>query len=200
MIGGTTRTDNILFMLTSYLRCHVKTISLEMDDDTYNYLEFLERTRFIKSKDDAVRKALILFKKLSMHDWLPDIYRIGENRIILMDRGMLLDIFELLTEQETYRAGNLTAMKRKVLRPEYRDIDLTKAKNWMIVLKELENLGWGVFTKVDNEIKVEHCAVPTSYLRGYLETMFNVELEEHHTKIEGLVVFIAGESKLNAWR
>ena len=200
MIEGTTRTDNILYILTSYLRCHVKIISLEMDDDTYNYLEFLERTRFIKSKDDAVRKALILFKKLSMHDWLPDIYRIGESRIILMDRGMLLDIFELLTEQETYRAGNLTAMKRKVLRPEYRDIDLTKAKNWMIVLKELENLGWGVFTKVDNEIKVEHCAVPTSYLRGYLETMFNVELEEHHTKIEGLVVFIAGESKLNAWR
>ena len=178
----------------------MKTFTLQMDDDIYNYLEFLERTRFIKSKDDAVRKALILFKKLSMHDWLPDIYRIGESRIILMDRGMLLDIFELLTEQETYRAGNLTAMKRKVLRPEYRDIDLTKAKNWMIVLKELENLGWGVFTKVDNEIKVEHCAVPTSYLRGYLETMFNVELEEHHTKIEGLVVFIAGESKLNAWR
>jgi len=75
----------------------VKTITLEIDDDTYNYLEFLERTRFIKSKDEAIRKALILFKKLSMHDWLPDIYRIGESRIILMDRGMLLDLFELLT-------------------------------------------------------------------------------------------------------
>ncbi|GAF67785.1 unnamed protein product, partial [marine sediment metagenome] len=35
----------------------MKTITLEIDDDTYNYLEFLERTRFIKSKDEAVRKA-----------------------------------------------------------------------------------------------------------------------------------------------
>jgi hypothetical protein len=70
----------------------------------------------------------------------------------------------------------------------------------MIVLKELENLGWGVFTKVDKEIKVEYCAVPTNYLRGYLETMFNVELLEHKTKIEGLVVFIAGKSRLDAWR
>ena len=178
----------------------MRTFTLEMDDDIYNYLEFLERTRFIKSKDDAVRKALILFKKLSMHDWLPDIYRIGESRIILMDRGMLLDIFELLTEEETYRAGHLTAMKRKVLKPEYRDINLTKPNNWMIVLKELENLGWGVFTKVEKEIKVEYCAVPTNYLRGYLETMFNVELEEHRTRIEGLVVFIAGKSRLDAWR
>lgn len=178
----------------------MKTLALELDDDTYNYLEFLERTRFIKSKDEAVRKALILFKKLSMHDWLPDIYRIGDSRIILMDRGMLLDIFELLTEFETYRAGQLTAMKRKVLKSEFRDIDLTKKKNWALILKELENLGWGVFSTVDNEIKVEQCAVPTSYLRGYLETMFKVELEEHRTKVDGLTVFIAGESKLDAWR
>jgi hypothetical protein len=117
-----------------------------------------------------------------------------------MERGMLLDIFELLTEHETYRAGTLTAMKRKVLKPEFRDINLTKPANWMIVLKELENLGWGVFTKTDNEIKVENSAVPTNYLRGYLETMFKVEMEEHQTKVEGLVVLIAGERKLDAWR
>ncbi len=178
----------------------MKSFMVEMDDDTYNYLEFLERTRFIKNKEAAVKKALILFKKLSMHDWLPDVYRIGNNRIILMDRGMLLDVFELLTEFETYRAGQLTALKRKVLKPEFRDINLTKQSNWLIVLKELENLGWGVFSKVSNEIKVEHSAVPSAYLRGYLETMFKVELEEHHTNVEGLTVFIAGKSKLDTWR
>lgn len=178
----------------------MKSFMVDLEDDTYNYLEFLERTRFIKSKGTAVRKALVLFKKLSMHDWLPDIYRIGNSRIILMDRGMLLDIFELLTEFEIYRAGQLTALKRKVLKPEYRDIDLTKQSNWLIVLKELENLGWGVFSKVRNEIKVEHSAVPSLYLRGYLETMFKVELEEHPTKVEGLTVFIAGKSKMEAWR
>jgi len=178
----------------------MKRLTVELDDDTYNYLEFLERTRFIKSKEEAVRKSLILFKKLSMHDWLPDIYRIGDSRVLIMDRGMLLDLFELLTEFETYRAGHLTALKRKVLKPEFRDIDLTKRNNWLIVLKELENLGWGVFSRVGNEIKVEYSAVPTGYLRGYLETMFKVELEEHHTKIEGLTVFIAGEPKLDIWR
>jgi hypothetical protein len=43
---------------------------------------------FIRSKEDAVRKALILFKKLSIHEWIPDIYRIGDSRSVLMDRGM----------------------------------------------------------------------------------------------------------------
>ena len=178
----------------------MKSLTVELDDDTYNYLEFLERMRFIRNKEEAVQKALTLFKKLAMHDWLPDIYRIGDSRIVLMDRGMLLDVFELLTEFETYRAGSLSALKRKVLRPEFRDIDLTKPDNWMIVLKELENFGWGTFSKIGNEIKVEHCAVPTQYLRGYLETMFKRELEEHRTRVEGLTVFIARRPKLDKWR
>lgn len=178
----------------------MKSLMVDLDDDTYNYLEFLERMMFIRSKDEAVQKALTLFKRLSMHDWLPDIYRIGDSRIILMDRGMLLDIFELLTEFEIYRAGNLTALKRKVMKPEFRDIDLTKPSNWMIVLKELENFGWGTFSKVGNEIKVEHCAVPTQYLRGYLESMFKMELEEHRTRVEGLTVFIARRPRLDTWR
>lgn len=178
----------------------MKELSIDLDDDLYYYLELLERTLFIKSKEEAVKKSLTLFKDLGMHDWMPHLYRIGSSRVIIMERGMLLDIFELLTEHETYRAGTLTAMKRKVLKPEFRDINLTKQANWMIVLKELQNLGWGVFTKTDNEIKVENSAVPTNYLRGYLETMFKVEMEEHHTKVEGLVVLIAGERKLDAWR
>jgi hypothetical protein len=177
----------------------MKSFTANIDDDLYNYLEFLERTRYIKNKEEAIRKALLLFKKLSMHDWLPDLYRIGDSRIILMDRGMLLDVFELLSEPEIYRAGHLTAVKRKVLKPEFRDINLTKQANWPLVLKELENLGWGIFEKIGDEIKVESSAVPSQYLRGYLETLFKVELIEHYTKIEGLVVFKMGEEKVDTW-
>lgn len=175
----------------------MKSLEVDLDDDLYNYLEFLERMKFIRNKEEAVTKALTLFKKLSMHDWLPDIYRIGENRMIIMDSGMLLDIFERLTEFETYRVGQLTALKRKVLKPEFRDIDFTKKANWMLVLKEFENLGWGVFSMIGNEIKVEYNVVPKAYLRGYLETMFELEMEEHLTKVEGLIVFIAGKQKLD---
>ncbi|MBS7630368.1 hypothetical protein KEJ47_02135 [Candidatus Bathyarchaeota archaeon] len=178
----------------------MKNITVELDDDTYNYLEFLERMRFIRNKEEALHRSLILFKKLSMHDWLNDVYRIGESRILLIDRGMLLDIFELLTEFELYRAGSMTALKRKILKPEFRDIDLTKPSNWLIVLKELENFGWGTFSRVENEIKIENCAVPIQYLRGYLESMFKVKLEEHKTQIEGLTVLIAQKQRKEEWR
>jgi hypothetical protein len=177
----------------------VKEVTVEVDDDLYNYLEFLERTRYIKNKNQAIHKALLLFRRLSMHDWLPDIYRIGENRVIVMDRGMLLDLFESLTEYEIYRVGSMTALKRKVLKPEFRDINLTKKANWPLVLNELQNLGWGNFEKVEDEIKIENMAVPPQYLKGYLETMFKVTLEEHHTNIGDLIVFKVAKPKEDTW-
>jgi hypothetical protein len=177
----------------------MKKVTVEIDEDLYNYLEFLERTRYIRNKNEALNKALILFRKLSMHDWLPDTYRIGENRVIIMDRGMLLDLFESLTEYEIYRVGSMTALKRKVLKPEFRDINLTKKANWPLVLNELQNLGWGTFEKIEDEIKVENTAVPPQYLKGYLETMFKVNLEEHHTKIKDLIVFRVAKPKEDTW-
>jgi hypothetical protein len=177
----------------------LKQVILDIDDDLYYYLEFLERTRYIKNKNVALQKALLLFKKLSMHDWLPDIYRIGENRVIIMDRGMLLDLFESLTENEIYKAGSMTALKRKVLKPEFRDINLTLKSNWPLVLNELQNLGWGKFDKIEDDIKIENLAVPALYLKGYLETMFKVNLKEHHTKIEDLIIFQVNEPKNDIW-
>jgi hypothetical protein len=177
----------------------MREFQVEIDEDLFNYLEFLERTLFIKNKNEALYKALLLFKKLSMHDWLPDIYRIGEHRIIIMDRGMLLDLFESLSEEEIYRVGSTTALKRKVLKPEFRDINLTHKGNWPLVLNELQNLGWGNFARVEDEIKVENTAVPSAYLRGYLETMFKVTLEEHHTKINDLIIFKVKKPKQDVW-
>jgi len=177
----------------------MKEVKVEIDDDLYNYLEFLERTRYIRNKNEALHKALLFFRRLSMHDWLPDIYRIGENRVVIMDRGMLLDLFESLTEYEIYRVGSMTALKRKVLKPEFRDINLTKKANWPLVLNELQNLGWGTFEKVEDEIKIENMAVPPQYLKGYLETMFKVTLEEHHTNIQDLIVFKVAKPREDAW-
>ena len=117
-----------------------------------------------------------------------------------MYRGMILDLFESLTELEIYRVGSSTALKRKVLKPEFRDINLTNKRNWPLVLNELQNLGWGLFELIDDEIKVESAAVPYAYLRGYLETMFKVNLEEHHTKINELIIFKVIKERQDVWR
>lgn len=178
----------------------MKTLNVKISDNLYNYLSFLEKTKFIKSKEEAVDKALRFFRRLAIHNWLPNVYRIDGDRVVLIERGMFLDILEAMTEDQIYNVGRISALKRKVMKPDLRGVNLSRPTNWDIVLKELQNLGWGKFTRVENEIKVEYCAVHTLYLRGYLEMMFRVELKEHKTEIPGLVVFIAGEPKMEAWR
>ena len=86
-----------------------------------------------------------------------------------------------------------------MLKPEFRDINLTSKRNWPLVLNELQNLGWGLFEQIEDEIKIENLAVPSEYLRGYLETMFKVNLEEHYTNIEGLVIYKVTSVKREPW-
>lgn len=178
----------------------MKSLDLQISDDLYNYLTFLEKTKYIRNKSEALAKALHFFRRLGMHNWLPNVYRIDDDRVILIDRGMFLDIFETMTENQIYNVGRISALKRKVMKQGLREVDLTNRNNWDIVLKELQNLGWGKFSRTMNEVKVEYSAVHTLYLRGYLETMFKVEFREHKTEIPGLVILIAGEPRMEAWR
>jgi hypothetical protein len=176
-----------------------KKIEVEINEDLYNYLEFLERTLFIKNIQCGLHKALTFFKKLSMHEWLPEIYRIGGDRVMIIERGMFLDIFESLSKYDIYRLGSMTALKRKVIKNEFRGINLTKRKNWPIILNELSNYGWGYFELIEDEIRIEHAAIPEPYIRGYLETLFKIKLNIHEVKKDDLIIYNISKPKMEIW-
>lgn len=169
----------------------MKEVVITVSDDLYNYLTFLEKSRFIKSKEEALSTALEFYKRLAMHDWLPYTYRMGGGRILLMDTSMITDLFHGLSNREIFNAAKATALKRKLTNEFFRDVDFTEAQNWGVVLKELEIMGWGVFSPFRDEIKVEHCPLPSPYLEGYFEGMFGFQFERHPSRIPNINVFIA---------
>jgi len=166
-----------------------------ISDDLYNYLSFLEKARFIKSKEEALSTALEYYKRLAIHDWLPYAYRMGGGRVLLMDNSMLADLFHGLSNRAIFNAAKATALKRKLTNPFFRDADFTSPQNWPIVLRELEIMGWGKFSVVRKEIKVEFCPFSIPYLQGYFEGMFGFEFERHPSRIPNVNVFIAKEKK-----
>ncbi len=163
-------------------------ITIELDDDLRRYLSFLERIKRIKNKEEAVLAALSIYKKLNMHDWLPYVYRSGTERLLIVDHGTLNDILSTMSESRLYDVARATALKRKVLRSADPNLDLTSVDNWGIILSELENLGWGKFTRDGNEIVVEFLGVPLTFLRGYLESLFRVEFQTHVVKGGELII------------
>lgn len=170
-------------------------LKIKIPEDLYKYLVFLEKQCFIESIDKAVISAFEVYKMFSMHEWLPYIYRMGGRRVVLMDTGAVKDLLQVFGSQRMRVIARLTAIKRKMMDPMFDGVDFSKTDNWGIVLKELETLGWGKFTQVKNEVKIEFCALPLPYVMGYLEGMFNVRFKVHYTKIPETVVLIGYRRK-----
>lgn len=169
----------------------MKEVTVKISDDLYNYLTFLEKSRFIKSKEEALSTALEFYKRLAMHDWLPYLYRMGGGRVLIMDTTMLSQLFHALSNREIFNAAKACTLKRKLTNPFFKGVDFSKPENWSVVLRELEIMGWGDFSKVKREIKVESCPLPAPYLLGYFEGMFGFSFERYPSKIPNMEVFIA---------
>lgn len=170
-------------------------LTVAISEDLHRYLTFLEKRRIIKNKEDAVSTALEFYKMFAVHDWLPSLYRMGGSRVIVLDVGSLRDLFHALTDREIYTAARMAALKRKMLNPLLQGVDLSKHENWDLILKEMDMMGWGKFSRVDGEIRIEHSALPVPYLLGYLETMFGAKLKEHRTRIPELAILLAEAAK-----
>jgi len=147
-----------------------------------------------------VLSALRIFKKLNMHDWMPYVYRLNDERVLMIGRGMLHDIFTSMSEAKLYDVARLTALKRRVINPIDPQLDLGEAANWGVILNGLENMGWGKFTQEDDEVMVEYLGVPIVFLKGYLETLFQVEFRIHQAMDGEVYILIRERTKHEVWR
>jgi hypothetical protein len=177
-----------------------KEITIPLDDDLDRYLKFLERIKLVRQREDAALAALRIYKKLNMHDWLPYVYRSGSERLIIMGQGMLHDLFTSVSEPRLYDIARITALKRKVINPVDPDLDLKEPDNWDVIFNELENMGWGKFTRDGEEVMIEFLGAPIVFLRGYLETLFQVEFKVHQTKSGEVYVLTKEKDKSEVWR
>ena len=177
-----------------------KEITIPLDDDLDRYFKFLERIKLVKQKEDAALAALRIYKKLNMHDWLPYVYRSGNERLIILGQGMLHDIFSSLSEPGLYDIARMTALKRKVINPVDPDLDLKKPNNWDVIFNELENMGWGKFTRDGEEIMIEFLGVPIAFLKGYVETLFQVVFKIHQMRSGEVYVLSKEKDRTEIWR
>ena len=178
----------------------LKEIIIPLDDDLDRYFKFLERIKLVRQREDAALAALRIYKKLNMHDWLPYVYRSGSERLIIMGQGMLHDIFTSVSEPRLYDIARITALKRKVINPIDPDLDLKEPDNWDVIFNDLENMGWGKFTRDGDEVMIEFLGVPIAFLKGYVETLFQVEFKVHQSKSGEVYVLSKEKDKAEIWR
>lgn len=180
-------------------RYGLRELHLQLDDGLYRYLNLLEKMKFIGSKEEAAVAAIRIFKKLNMHEWLPYVYRVSSERVLLMGQGMLYDIFSSVSEARLYDIARISALKRKILEPLDPELDLTEAENWDVILNEIQDYGWGKVTRQGEEIMVELLGVPIVFLQGYLEALFKVNFKIHTPKMDDVYVLSKEHEKTEVW-
>ncbi len=174
--------------------------TVRLDDDLKRYLTFLEGSRLIRDREEAVLAALRIYKKLNMHEWLQYVYRLGDQRILMVSHGMLNDIFTSVSEAQLYEIARMSALKRRIVDPFDPELDLSESSNWGVILNELENLGWGKFSRNGGEMMVEFLGVPIAFLTGYLETLFQVEFTITRALDGGVYVLSLAGERPEVWR
>jgi len=176
--------------LSREMLVELKELLVTIPDDLASYLALLEKLQYVKSKKQVVATALAYYKMLGMHDWAESVYRIGGSRVFFVDQGMLMEMFHALTNEELLELGMRAALRRKIENPNIREIDTTDRKNWPLILKDLEIMGWGLFYLVRGEIRIDLCVIPAPYLIGYLSTLLGKKFKHHPTQISHLVVLV----------
>ncbi|RLG96540.1 hypothetical protein DRO27_02095 [Candidatus Bathyarchaeota archaeon] len=174
--------------------------TVHLDEDLKKYLLFLESSRMIKDREEAVLAALRIYKKLNMHEWLQYVYRLGDQRILIVSHRMLNDIFTSVSEAQLYEIARMSALKRRLIDPFDPELDLSEPSNWGVILNELENLGWAKFSSNGGEMIVEFLGVPIAFLTGYLETLFQAEFSVAPALDEGVYVLTLKGERREVWR
>jgi hypothetical protein len=150
-------------------------IEIRLDNDLYNYITFLEKIRRINRKEDAILAALRIFKKLNMQDWFPNIYRVGQERVVIVSQGMLNDLLSTMSDSKLKKVAKVIAINRVTLDTYDHRLDLEDETNWGVILKELENFGWGKFSRRRGNIVIRQLALPITFVKIYLETLFKTK-------------------------
>lgn len=150
-------------------------LEVPLDKELHNYLSFLEKINRIESKEEAILAALRIFKKLNMQDWLPIIYRVAHERVIILPIGIINDLISTMDEPTIEKTSKMIAMNRKSFDVFDHELDLTISDNWGIILNEMQDFGWGSFTLQSPKIIAKQLALPITFLKGYLETLFKVD-------------------------
>jgi len=169
---------------------YLMSLTISLPEEMDRYLRFLEKARFIKNRKQAVLASLEFFKRLGMHDWLPYIYRVGGFRVALVDTSFLSEVFQLLSDAELFGLGRKLGLRKKDENPIYTELDTRLVENWPIVLRDLEILGWGKFELFGNEVKIESCCMPTPFILGFFEGIFDTPFKPYFTKIQDIIVMI----------
>ncbi|MFW9975369.1 MAG: ribbon-helix-helix domain-containing protein [Candidatus Thorarchaeota archaeon] len=156
-----------------------KIISVTMSQSLVNRIDDLVQERVGRSRAQLIEDAVRWFLDFTVHKWNERGVYVSSFRAVFESETLSSLFFSKFTPTDQYEFGETAGSQSPiadVVRLFYGS-DPTREENRELVLKLLQENGWGSITLNDDLIVIGSPFYPAPFIRGYLESLLKVKLD-----------------------
>ncbi len=166
-----------------------KIISVTMSQSLVNRIDDLVQERVGRSRAQLIEDAVRWFLDFTVHKWNERGIYVNSFRAVFESETMSSLFFSKLTPTDQYELGETAGSQSPiadVVRLFYGG-DPTDAGSRDLVLKLLQENGWGSITLNEDLVVIGSPFYPAPFIRGYLESLLKVKMEIDETTSKEIV-------------
>jgi len=156
-----------------------KIISVTMSQSLVNRIDDLVQERVGRSRAQLIEDAVRWFLDFTVHKWTERGIYVSSFRAVFESETLSSLFFSKFTPTDQYELGETAGSQSPiadVVRLFYGG-NPTEAESRDLVLRLLQDNGWGLITLNDDLIVISSPFYPAPFIRGYLESLLKVKME-----------------------
>ncbi|MHA1770074.1 MAG: ribbon-helix-helix domain-containing protein [Candidatus Thorarchaeota archaeon] len=164
-------------------------ISVTMSQSLVSRIDDLVQDRIGRSRAQLIEDAVRWFIDLTVYKWSERGIYIDSSRVVLESETLSSLYFSKLTPADQYELGVTAGAQTPVadvVRLFY-EKEPQNPKNYQLVLRILQDQGWGAISLHDDLIVIGSPFYPAPFIRGYLESLLKIKLERVTTSTKDTV-------------
>ena len=150
-----------------------------MSQSLVNRIDDLVQERVGRSRAQLIEDAVRWFLDFTVHKWNERGVYVNSFRAVFESEALSSLFFSKLTPTDQYELGETSGSQAPIADVVrlFHGGDPTDAGSRELVLKLLQENGWGSITLNDDLIVVGSPFYPAPFIRGYLESLLKVKME-----------------------
>jgi Arc/MetJ-type ribon-helix-helix transcriptional regulator len=166
-------------------------ISVTMSQSFVDRIDELVKVRAGRSRAQLIEDAVRWFLDFSVHKWSERGIYVNSCRVALESDTLSSLFFAKLTPTEQYELGITAGTQAPVadVVTLFHGRNPRDESNRALVLKLLQDNGWGAVSYHDDLIVFGSPFYPASFIKGYLESLLRVDLEVVETSVKENAAF-----------
>jgi len=163
-----------------------KIISVTMSQSLVTRIDDLVQNRVGRSRAQLIEDSVRWFLDFTVHKWNERGIYVNSFRAVFESETLSSLFFSSLTPTDQYELGETSGKQAPIADAVrlFHGGDPKNEKSRSLVLKLLQENGWGSISLNDDLIVIGSPFYPAPFIRGYLESLLNVNLEVVETNVK----------------